>query len=157
MKVKLSDLVDAVESDMDETNQYIDMATGEILFFTDQEVRAAEDDEPLDDLPEWEHAAIEAARKVLEAEEGEFVPAPSKYEFHEYRVMDDFCYRVEDQGVSNRLLDLIKGRGAFRRFKDEVYRLGIQEDWFSFRDEALKRCVADWCEAKGIEYTDDMP
>ena len=91
MKVKLSDLADAVESDMDETNQYINMATGEVVILTDQELRAAEENEPLDDFPEWEHEAIEAARKVRQAEDGEFVDAPSKYEFHEYAVMEDFC------------------------------------------------------------------
>ncbi len=157
MKVKLSDLADAVKSDMDETNKYINMATGVLLFYTDQELRAAEGDEPLDDFHEWEHSAIEAARKVIEAEEGEFVAAPSKYEFHEYRVMEDFCYGLEDEAASNQPLDLIRGRGAFRRFKDGVYTLGIEKEWFSFCDDALKRYLVDWCEQQEIEYVDDLP
>lgn len=157
MKVKLSELETAVESDMDETHHYINVATGEIEYFTDEELRAAEDDAPLDDYPEWQHEVIETARRVIEAEEGEFVRGPSQYDFHEYRVMEDFCYRIEDEAVSNRLLNLISGRGAFRRFKDGIYALGIEDEWYSFRDKALKRFLVRWCEEQEIEYVDDWP
>jgi hypothetical protein len=156
MKVKLSELEMAVESDMDETHQFVNMATGEVVFFTDEELNAVEEDASLDDYPEWQHEVIEEARKVIEAEVGEFVHAPSQYDFHEYAVMEDFCYSLEDEAASNQLLDLIRGRGAFRRFKDGVYTLGIEDEWHSFRDDALKKYLVDWCEEQGIEYVDDF-
>ncbi|WP_276662556.1 UPF0158 family protein [Syntrophomonas wolfei] len=52
----------------------------------------------------------------------------------------------------NELLYAIRGRGAFRRFKDKVQRLGIQQQWDKFREEAFKEIAIDWCEYNNIPY-----
>lgn len=44
------------------------------------------------------------------------------------------------------------GRGAFRRFKDTVHRVGMAEKWYSFQYEAYKRMAIEWCEENRIEY-----
>ncbi len=157
MKVKLSDLVEAVEFDTEEIQQFVNMATGEVVFFTDEMLNAAEKEGPLDDYPEWEREAIEEARKISDSAVEDYHPTPTKYDFHEYSVMEDFCHGIEDAEASDRLLDLIRGRGFFRRFKDEVCRLGIETEWYSFRDKALKSYLVRWCEDEGIEYEDDLP
>ncbi len=46
----------------------------------------------------------------------------------------------------------IKGRGAFRRFRDQIYRYEIEEDWYAYLDEALKQMAIDWCQENGIAY-----
>ena len=53
------------------------------------------------------------------------------------------------------LLDSIHGAGAFRRFKDTLYRLGIEEDWYKYRDHALEEMAIEWLEAEGIPFTRD--
>ena len=69
--------------------------------------------------------------------------------------MERFCLSVEDEERSDALLDAIKGKGAFRRFKDKVHAFGIADNWYEFRDDALKRLAVDWCEANGISYRDE--
>jgi hypothetical protein len=54
------------------------------------------------------------------------------------------------------LLDKIRGSGAFRRFKDTVYRYGIEKDWFRFKDEAYKEIAVSWLTSYGFDYADDM-
>jgi hypothetical protein len=53
--------------------------------------------------------------------------------------------------IKDRLLRAINGRGAFRRFKDEVFELGVREDWFNYREEKLKALAIKWFRALDIE------
>ena len=46
----------------------------------------------------------------------------------------------------------IRGKGAFRRFKDWVIDMGIEQLWYDYRDDAYKRKAAQWCEENRIEY-----
>ncbi|MHC4632348.1 MAG: UPF0158 family protein, partial [Planctomycetota bacterium] len=47
-----------------------------------------------------------------------------------------------------------KGRGAFRRFNDAIRDYGIADDWYKYRDDALKEIAIEWCEENGIEFDD---
>jgi hypothetical protein len=53
------------------------------------------------------------------------------------------------------MLDSISHKGAFRRFKDLVHGLGIHEEWYRYRDQALKKIAAEFLKAEGILYIDD--
>ena len=41
----------------------------------------------------------------------------------------------------------------FRRFKDALQMNDIEDDWYSFRQEALQKIAIDWLEANKIPYT----
>ena len=69
--------------------------------------------------------------------------------------MERFCYTVEDDELSRRLLSSIRGRGAFRYFKDTIYEYGIEEDWYEYREQAFKEIAIDWLEGNKIAYTDE--
>ncbi len=152
---KLKDLADTLGMQFDESTTYYDCQTGELVFVTDEEMRAAEDEEPLDGAPDWEEDSVEIARQIAADAEGRFIPIPSKFDVDEYRIMEEFCYSVKDEAASNRLLHAIKGKGAFRRFKDTAYDLGIIEQWYAYRDEAFKEIAKEWCETHDIPYIDE--
>ncbi|HBK53079.1 UPF0158 family protein [Syntrophomonas wolfei] len=63
-----------------------------------------------------------------------------------------FVFLWINEKIMNELLYAIRGRGAFRRFKDKVQRLGIQQQWDKFREEAFKEIAIDWCEYNNIPY-----
>ncbi len=52
--------------------------------------------------------------------------------------MARFCSDLDDDSQREALLDAIRGRGAFRRFKDLVHRYGIQQQWYDFRDREME-------------------
>ena len=54
--------------------------------------------------------------------------------------------------MSDELQAAVHGRGAFRRFKDAVHRLGIADEWYRFREAALEEIVIEFLEAHGIAY-----
>ncbi len=49
----MSDIIDAIEIMTDESSSYLNMKTGEVVMITDEEMGAAEEDEPLEGYPEW--------------------------------------------------------------------------------------------------------
>ena len=67
--------------------------------------------------------------------------------------MEQFCSSVEDTDIRDELCDAIRGRGAFRRFKDSIQVYGMAEDWYRYRDAALREIAIGWCEEHGIRYT----
>ena len=52
----------------------------------------------------------------------------------------------------NELLDAIHGAGAFRIFKSTIRRLGIEDDWFRFRQAAFEDIAKEWLEAHDILF-----
>jgi uncharacterized protein UPF0158 len=152
LRVKLSDIVEGLEFQSDECFSYLNTATGKIISITDEELRAAENDEPLEDFPEWQHDAIRIAKDIVETEH--YLPLPDRFEIHEYQIMERFCLSVDDEDMRDDLCDAIRGRGAFRRFKDRMQLYGMAEEWYQYRDAALREIAMAWCEAHGIAYTE---
>jgi hypothetical protein len=69
--------------------------------------------------------------------------------------MERFIGTVESAEEAEQLWRAIKGKGAFRYFKDTASRLGLLEDWFRYRDESMKEFVVEWAEANHVTYEDD--
>ena len=149
--VKLSDIIEGMESQSEENSSYLDMDTGEIVIISEYEMQAAEDDEPLEDYPDWEQEQIAIAREVID-ETGKYLELPTKFDINEYEIMERFCLSLEDAQMRELLQDKMRGSGAFRRFKDALYQNNIQDAWFSYREEALKQIAIEWCQENDIDF-----
>ena len=68
--------------------------------------------------------------------------------------MEEFACSVDDEAASAELETVLHGRGAFRYFKDTIHRLGIQEDWYRFRDEAFKEIAREWLRENEIPFVE---
>jgi hypothetical protein len=60
--------------------------------------------------------------------------------------MADFTELVSDDQAARRLARAINGRGAFRRFKDELHEEypDLLPAWYAFRDARAARRAVDW-------------
>lgn len=86
-----------------------------------------------------------------EPEDDDWVVVPSTESRDGYRDMADFVATVTDPRLAERLERAITGRGAFRRFKDELYdQHELRQQWFRFRDARAARRALDWLEAEGL-------
>ena len=148
--VKLKDIIEGLAFQSDEGSSYLSTMTGEVIYITEEELRAAEEDAPLEDFPTWQHEAIRIAGEMLETDH--YLPLPTKVDIHEYRIMERFCYSVDDDDMRDDLCNAIRGRGAFRYFKDKIHEYGIADDWYQYRDDALRELAIAWCEENGIQY-----
>ncbi len=82
LRVKLSDLIEGMDFQSDERSSLLNLTTGEVVAITDEELRAAENDELLEGFPDWQHDAIRIARDIVETEH--YLPLPDRFEIHEY-------------------------------------------------------------------------
>jgi hypothetical protein len=151
--VKLTDIIDGLECQSDEGSSYLNTTTGKVVYCTEEELRAAEEEEPLEDFPKWQRDAIRIAGEILETDH--YLPLPTKFDIHEYSIMERFCLSVDDDDMRGDLCNAIRGRGAFRRFKDRIHAYGIADEWYRYRDEALRDIAIAWCEENGIRYTEE--
>ena len=149
--VSLKEIVDAMDLPNDEWVSYLNPKTGEIVTVTDEERRLAEN-EDLDEasLPEWERESLRMARAVLES--GDCLALPDKFEIHEWALIERFSSSQAREDRRDELLDAIHGAGAFRRFRSTIRRLGIEDEWFAFRQSAFEEIAKDWLEAHEIPY-----
>jgi len=150
IRVKLDDIIEGLEFQSDESSWFLNKKTGEVVLINDYEMRAAEEGDPIEDFPDWEQDQVRIAREIT-AETGQYIPLPSKYEIDEYSIIERFCMSLDNQKISDILCDLISGSGAFRRFKDAIYRYEIEDEWHSYRSDALKEIAIEWCRENNIE------
>ncbi|MDP3047012.1 MAG: UPF0158 family protein [Chloroflexota bacterium] len=152
--VSLRDFVDEMQMLSDESHAYLNKVTGEIISITNDDFATVESGDDWSEDADLEQEFFQKVEKVLSSDD--YLELPSKFDIHEYEIMERFCLSIPNEKVSDVLLDRIRGSGAFRRFKDTIYRYGIEKDWFKFRDEAYKEIAISWLESNGFAYTDDM-
>ena len=150
--VLLSDIVDAVEMQMEEHSAFVDLDTGKVETVSHHHLRKAEesgdDDDP--DLPAWQMREWEIAKRIVSTDR--FVELPTKFDVHEWAIMEDFAKSVESDRIREDLLKALHGAGAFRYFKDMVRRHRIESVWFAFRAEAMRQIAVGWCEEHQISW-----
>jgi hypothetical protein len=83
-----------------------------------------------------------------------FLALPDKFELDEYRIMERFCATVGDEVLRADLLDTIGGRGTFGRWKNMLHRHKLLDQWYRFRDQAVREFASAWLEANQIPYQD---
>ena len=152
--VSLRDLVDELQMLSSEHHAYLNRVTGEITTITDDDIAAVERDNDSSERQDWEQGIFEQTKIVVSSDD--YLELPSQFDIHEYEIMERFCLSISNEKISEVLLDKIHGSGAFRRFKDTIYRYEIEKDWFKFRDDAYKEIAISWLESNGFAYTDDM-
>lgn len=155
--VKLSELIEALEFDSEESVTRVDLVNGCVVRVDCSVLGALEegDEELLHDLPDWQNEEVKIAREIVKDSGERFVHTPEKFDFHEYRQMERFIGTVETPEIAEQLWRAIKGKGAFRYFKDTASRLGLLESWYRYRDDAMKEFVMDWAKANQVPFEDD--
>ena len=157
-RAKLSELTDALAFESVERRSYFDRHTARIVSVADRILSAVEegDEEALKGLPDWEKEEVKTARAIVNHSGDRFIDPPGKFEFNETLHMERFIRTLPDAKVAEELRHAIKGHGAFHHFRDTLYRLGIQDQWSAYRDEAMKEFVVAWAEANNVPYEDDI-
>src|SRR5215467_5648149 len=117
--VKLTEIIEGMDFQSDERSSFLNLTTGDVVSITDEELRAAENDAPLEDFPDWQHDTIRIAGEILATDH--YLPLPDRFEIHEYSIMERFCLSVDDEDMRDDLCKAIRGRGAFRYFKDRIH------------------------------------
>lgn len=150
-KVALKEIVESLTCACDEGEMYLDRSTGEIIHVDNEHLKVAQDNDCDRSLADWEKKLIAEAKAIIEDEAGRFVQLPTKFDIHEWSIMERFCSTVQSPDISDELQRAIRGAGAFRYFKDMVNRYGLEKQWYHHRDNALQGIALEWCQSKSID------
>jgi len=155
-RVKLDEIIEGLEFRSDESSSFLNKKTGEVVLISEHEMQAAEDNEPIEDFPDWEQDLVGIAKEIV-AETGDYIELPSKFDIDEYRIMERFCLSLDDPEMYEIFYGLIKGSGAFQRFKNAIHEYDIADDWYNYRNDALKEIAIEWCRENNIEFDEAQP
>ncbi len=149
--VKLKDVVGEMDILVDGAKAFINKETGELITLLEEEINIVESGEDITELFECSDEAIAMAKKVLESDD--YLPLPDKFEIHEYQIMKEFCYTIQNDVVQDELLYQLHGSGAFGRFKNAIHKYNIADKWYKYRTETLESIAEAWLKEKQIEFT----
>ena len=147
--VSLRDVVEALDLQSDELRSCLDPDTGEIVTFSGEEASFAESDD-WEDAPEWMKEFLPKVKRALE--DDRMLELPDRVHIDEWRMMQDFVLEDEQCRCRSDLASTIHGEGAFRRFKDAIRRLGLEDSWFRYREAAFEQVAREWLEENKISY-----
>jgi hypothetical protein len=170
VNVDLDELAIALDTDFSELHQYLDLETGRIIPIMQEisweleeiyeeiydedgnRVVTLEDYLQRRDDPDWQKEMMLEADRVEQGYGTRYIRVERDDPYGDYRDMERFIGTVEDARLQERLWNAIRGRGAFRRFKDLLARHPqVEEAWFEFKDARLQKRVANWLAYHEIE------
>lgn len=128
------------DQDIGEHQWLINPQTGEVSFWTTDTGINGQGPVDLDDLDDLGLAFIH--------------PLPS---YVWYQDMADFTDALTDEQAADRLARAIRGKGAFRRFKDTLHdqHPDLLPAWYAFRDARALRRAVEWLADNSLISDDD--
>jgi len=145
-KVPLHLIFDAIESANDVYDQYLDTKEMNVIMLPNLN----------SDFAEIEDEDEELLERIENDEEHRYLALPSEFDIHEYAIMEDYINELDDNGLARRLAGAIRGRGAFRRFKNILIEQGKIQSWYDYRDQYYWQFARKWCQTHDIEFVDDQ-
>jgi hypothetical protein len=128
------DMLETAMEDSDLSNRYyLNLVSGKVVFFSDYLGRSEEDERLSEEIDgSNDYVAVER------------IPSHVAYQW-----MVDFVDEIvlpADEHAADKLFIALNGKGAFRRFKDTLYRVDEQwlQAWYQWRDKQLKAAVDEW-------------
>ena len=125
MTILLKQVMDAIEMACDSRTEFYDRKTGETVLLPD---------------PIWTGESDEELKELLESEPDRFLRFPTKFEIHEYSIMESFVASLHAGKICDELTRAIRGKGAFRRFKDTIRYYGIEQLWYDYFSMYFRSC-----------------
>lgn len=83
-----------------------------------------------------------------------FLCFPTKYGIRQYRIMENFIAQLSTGKIQDELAHAIRGKCAFRRFKQFVRFHGLEQHWYNYLAEAYRELAIRWCAEDGLEHTE---
>ncbi|MFZ2012465.1 MAG: UPF0158 family protein [Nocardioides sp.] len=135
LPVDLEQLADVLEGDPVAGGGRIDLQNGEVWPASAIEYAIEVGDEDEDDRERWLWVANEGSRAG-------------------YRDMERFTAGVEDPDITDRLERALDGRGAFRRFRNQLTEWPeLQSCWYAYSADRQRGRARAWLAAEGYTPT----
>ena len=149
--VSVAAIVGEIDMIRDDSTLYVNRRTGDVRVMSHEYL--PDEDEPEEEEPadaaDWEREAMEEGREVVS--NPDWVALLGRFDVDDLDVMRRFA-RDASPAASRDLLEALHGRGACRRFRDEVRRRGLQKEWDTFQESRRAEHVRFELHERGIAF-----
>jgi hypothetical protein len=136
LKIDLSELELAFDNSSWEAEYYLDRETGDIILIGSMITDITGITQQIEDVSNRER----------------YLQVPHADSREEHSNMERFAASVQDTALRQRLDVALKGKGAFRRFKDALLDYPSErERWFRFQADRVQQRILDWLDSEDIE------
>lgn len=150
MPVSLKEIVSEWVMTSDMVRLFLNKQTGKLYTVSEHDdFDFDDDDDTEDEISEWQRQHRDQLREIEGSDD--WILMPAKVTHEEYRIMERFCLS-QDEKLVELLMTAISGKGAFRRFKDVIYRHGLSNAWHAYHDAWATEEIKNWLEVSGIAY-----
>jgi len=171
VKVDMDELDTALNWGMSQWDSYLDLETGKVVGVNDETrwlleelVEETYDEEGnqlttleellqgREDIQDWQKELLLEADRVDREYGRRYISVEPDDSYQDYNDMDHFIATLDDDQLQDRLWRAIRGRGAFRRFKDLVAcHPDVEEQWYAYKDARAKERLLRWLDAHDVE------
>ncbi len=170
LNINFNEIQKAMEDLQREAFEYfLDMDTGRVVILSVDIMKRAQDilgewyDEDMPDydevefdeiihLPDWMEEEIELALRVFLFDRQRYARIPEREQKNGYEAMKEFTDNLRHEDLKKKLMTVLNGQGAFRRFKDALEPYPKERKlWYGFNALANRKNIEEWLIALGIE------
>lgn len=154
-KVNIQKIVDELQMRFIDTTVYYNKITGEILNIQDDDFRIVEDDDfekNIEDYPEWQREHLKEVYDLLYNDMDNYIALPGYFEIRDSDIMEEFINTISNNNKRIQLENCMWQKGMYRKFKDKLIEIGLENEYYKFYDEKLKEIAIGWCKENNLEY-----
>ena len=155
MKVKLQKIIDELQMRFADTTVYYNKTTGETLIVNDDDFEIVEDEDFESNIvkyPDWQKEHLKEVYKLMYEDVDDFISLPNDFDIKDSDIMEGFIETISNDNKRNKLENCMWQKGMYRKFKDMLIQLGLEEQYYKFYDEKLKEITIEWCKENNLEY-----
>ncbi len=153
-KVNIEKIIDELQMRFNYMTSYYNTKSGEILNVSDDDIMYAES-ENFEDIinrePDWYKEHLKEVYNLLYNEEENYIRLPNNYEIRDKDIMFSFIDALKNEHHKQELYNCLNRKGMYRLFKNKLYDLGIEDEYYKFYDKELKKIALEWCKENNLE------
>ena len=154
-KVDIQKIVDELQMRFMDTTVYYNKQTGETLSIQDDDFRIVEEDDfenNIQSYPEWQREHLKEVYDLLYNDVENYIALPNNFEIKDSDIMEEFIENVSNNNKRIQLENCMWQKGMYRKFKDKLIEIGLENEYYKFYDEKLKEIAIEWCNDNNLEY-----
>lgn len=154
-KVELQKIVYELQMRFMDATVYYNRITGEILIVNDDDFKMIEDDDfetNIEQYPKWQKEHLKEVYNLMYEDIDNYISLPNSFNIRESNIMEDFIKTIKNEKKRQQLENCMWQKGMYRKFKDKLAQIELEEQYYKFYDEKLKEIAIEWCKENDLEY-----
>ena len=136
-----------------------DMRLGQVIYDLEENIAFGQEEIDCTDIPECYEDMLpdDVEKKKKKDWFWDYVDEhPERFisvniDYNGYDTMVGFIRTIDDNKISNKLANAIRGKGAFKRFRYVAEENGLLQKWYDFKNAAEENTIREWCKDNGYE------